>query len=628
MAERCPKCSHKLQSNDFLCPHCGHILGQPVTAAPVPAKEQTVVLKKKRKFPWAILLGVLLLTLLAVVIFLMGGSEPAPTTAPTEPSTTTQPAPLVPYEVQVKNAANRPMGGVQIHMYKGQELLFTFEADKQGKATFVLPQCDEYYVMLSNLPIPYNLTHEDMTFPFETGQQTLVLKLEKLDVSYTVRVVDEAGQPIEGVRMEFGKGDQITDAQGICTLTGQYVHTGVNCRILYAPTGYYVEPGLHYFQEGTALLEVVLQRMEDVQLQEDQQIYTLSLVDEYGNPVVGQRVGVTLQSSVDMLDYVVWTNADGVATFIAPKDRQVSVTILEQVDYYGKLYPYEPGSTHLQLQIEIRKTSFTYTLQFLDQAKAPIAGVVVCAGKIDSSEYAFYTTDENGCISFESTEADPEKVGYRIMDVPEGYWFDESVNMMYSFSAYSRSEVVDFLVFRPTVITLVDDQGQPVVGAELLLQSIFGTADDKRGFTDENGQCVFFLQGNMGWIAMVDELPEAYAHLFFGSIYMDGSSYDITIRPSAIYQTYHVYVRDDEGRPVANAEAALYLQIGLAYVIVTDAEGYAKFDTWTEDASQIESVKITELPDEYEGYDFYTVTYGEDNCIYITISPERIHTEG
>lgn len=628
MAERCPKCKQKLQPNDFLCPNCGHILGQPVIAAPVPAKEQTVVLKKKRKFHWAILFGVLLLTLLAVVIFLMGGSEPAPTTAPTEPSTTTQPAPLVPYEVQVKNAANRPMEAVQIHMYKGQELLFTFEADKQGKATFVLPQCDEYYVMLSNLPIPYNLTHEDMTFPFETGQQTLVLKLEKLDVSYTVRVVDEAGQPIEGVRMEFGNGDPITDAQGICTLIGQYVHTGMNCRILYAPTGYYVEPGLHYFQEGTALLEVVLQRIEDVQLQEDQQIYTLSLVDEYGDPVVGQRVGVTLQSSVNMLDYVVWTNADGVATFIAPKDRQVSVTILEQVDYYGKLYPYEPGSTHLQLQIEIRMTSFTYTLQFLDQAKAPIAGVVVCAGKIDSSEYAYYITDENGCISFESTEADPEKVGYMIMGVPEGYWFDESFNMMYSFSAYSRSEVVAFLVLRPTVITLVDDQGQPVVGAELLLQSIFGTADDKRGFTDENGQCVFFLPGNMGWIAMVDELPEAYAHLFFGSEYMDGRSYDITIRPYGNWQTYHVYVRDDEGRPVANAEAALYLQTGLAYGIVTDAEGYARFDTWTEDPAQIESVKITKLPDEYEGYDFYTVTYGEDNCIYITISPAPIHTEG
>ena len=201
MAERCPKCSHKLQSNDFICPSCGHILGQAV-AATATAKEQKNVHTKERKFPWGILLGVLLLALLAGGIILMGDSEPQPTTAPTEPTNTQTTAPLVSYKVQVKNAANRAMEAVQIHMYKGEELLFTFESDQFGKATFVLPQCEEYYVMLSNLPNPYNFIYEDTKFAFRQGQQELVAKLENRNVANTARIVDEAGNPIEGVLVE------------------------------------------------------------------------------------------------------------------------------------------------------------------------------------------------------------------------------------------------------------------------------------------------------------------------------------------------------------------------------------------------------------------------------------------
>ena len=521
----CPKCNHKLQSTDFLCPNCGHILGQAVAA---PVKEQTVAQRKERKLPWGILLSVLLLALLAVVIILVGGSEPAPTTAPTEPASTQTTAPLVSYKVQVKNAANRGMGGIQIHMYKGEELLFSFKADKYGKATFILPQCDEYYVMLSNLPAPYHITHKDAKFPFENGQQELVVKLEKLDVAYTARVVDEAGNPIEGVLIDFGLEKLLTDAQGICTHYRQYVQSGMNIRILSAPTGYYVEPGLVFFQDGSDQAEVVLKRIEDVPLGEDQQIYTVSVIDEYGKPVVGQRIGITHHDQFEMMDYSAYTNGDGLATIVASKNSSFGVGILDQPDYYGVLYTFETGSNHLQIQLELYKTEFTYTIQFVNQADAPVPGVTVKVYTADTSWQATYTSDENGVVTFVCGEAIPMNLLFYVTDTPEDYPTDPHTRIVYYFEN-GRSRVLTLL--HQAVITVVDDQGKPIVGAELHLQSFVDFVEDQKGVTDENGQCVFVLPANHAFRVSVESLPEGYAHLFFPTVHFDSSQFDIIIEP-------------------------------------------------------------------------------------------------
>ena len=527
MDNRCPKCSHKLQSNDFICPSCGHILGQAV-AATATAKEQKNVHKKERKFPWGILLGILLLALLAVGIILIGNSEPQPTTAPTEPTNTQTTAPLVSYKVQVKNAANRGMEEVQIHMYRGEELLFTFEADKYGKATFILPQCDEYYGMLSNLPAPYHITHKDAKFPFENGQQELVVKLEKLDVAYTARVIDEAGKPIEGVLIDFGLEKLLTDAQGICTHYRQYVQSGLNIRILYAPTGYYVEPGLLFFQDGTSQAEVVLKRIEGLQLGDDQQVYTVSVIDEYGKPVVGQRIGVTHHEAFEMMDYSAYTNGDGIATIVGGVNAPFAVGILDLPDYYGVLYSFDPGSNHLQIQLELYKTEFTYTIAFVNQAGAPVPGVTLKAYTVDSSWQATYTSDENGVISFVSEEAEPWNLFFFVTDTPEDYPMDPSTRIVYSFEN-GRSRVLTLL--HQTVITLVDDTGKPIAGAQLHLQSVVESVEDQKGVTDENGQCVFVLPDNSVFSISVESVPEAYGHLLFPKVYIDSSQFDISIEP-------------------------------------------------------------------------------------------------
>lgn len=523
MDNRCPKCKQKLQSNDFICLNCGHILGQAVASA---VNEQMQRQRKERKFPWGSLLGVLLLALLAMVFILASSSDPEPTIAPTDPATIQTTAPLVAYKVQVKNAANRGMGGVQIHIYRGEELLFSFEADKYGKSTFILPQCDEYYVMLSNLPAPYHLTHKDAKFPFENGQQELVVKLEKLDVAYTARVVDEAGNPIEGVLVDFGLEKLLTDAQGLCTYYREYLQSGMNIRILYAPTGYYVEPGLVFFQDGSDQAEVVLKRIEDVQLDADQQIYTVSVIDEYGKPVVGQRMGVTHHGQFEMMEYSAYTNGDGIATIVDGVNSSFSVGILDLPDYYGVLYTFETGSNHLQIQLELYKTEFTYTIQFVNQADAPVPGVTVKVFTADTSWQATYTSDENGVVTFVCGEAIPMNLLFYVTDTPEDYPTDPN-DRFASYFSNSRTTVITLL--HQTVITLVDETGKPIAGAELYLQNIGGYGEDLKGITDENGQCVFLLPENSAFTVSVLSVPEEYAHLYFPKVLIHSSQFEMTI---------------------------------------------------------------------------------------------------
>ena len=628
MERTCQKCNQPVSQEAFLCPHCGAILD---TTVPESVEKKP---KKARKIPYRHIVSVILALVLVVAVVILlstvlkhiGPKDPTAPPQTTIPPTTTQPAPLVPYEVQVKNAANRPMDGIQIHMYKGQELLFTFEADKQGKATFVLPQCDEYYVMLSNLPNPYNFIYEDTKFAFRQGQQELVVKLENRNVAYTARIVDEVGNPIEGVLVGFGDNKRLTDDQGLCTYSREYLHSGMYLRILSVPTGYYAEPGLHYFQEGSNQMEVVLKRIEDVQLDANQQFYTVSVIDEFGNPVVAQPIGITHHGFFEMMEYSAYTNGDGIATIVDEVNASFNVGILDLPDYYGALYSFEPGSNHLQIQLEIHKTEFTYTIQFINELEEPVPGVTIDL-VAQNIWLANYTSDENGFITFVSDQADPQALQFHITDTPEGYPMDTVRGELYTFDRGGRSRVITLIP--ELVITLVDDLGQPIAGAELLLESLFDFVNPASGITDENGQCAFVLSTNFGFTVTVKSLPEGYDHLFFLSTYLDPSDTNMTIMPYGVYKTYHVYLRDEEGRPVANAQARMTFDRGYVCSITTDENGYAEIQVWEMyGIVVIDSIKFEVLPEEYEGYTFHTVTYGEDNCIYITISPERIHTEG
>jgi hypothetical protein len=178
--------------------------------------------------------------------------------------------------------------------------------------------------------------------------------------------------------------------------------------------------------------------------------------------------------------------------------------------------------------VEIHKSEFTYTIQFVNQIGAPVPGVTVQVYKADVSWQAVYTSDDNGVITFVSEEAEPRNLLFHVTDAPEDYPTDPRNRITYYF-VNSRTRVVT--VLHQTVITLLDDQGKPIVGAQLHLQSDTDSVKDQEGVTDENGQCVFVLPENSAFSVSVVSVPDGYGHLFFPSVLIDNSQFDIIMEP-------------------------------------------------------------------------------------------------
>lgn len=622
MNKKCTRCKQVISADDFLCPHCGAIQGE-APAHPISAMNETKRPPLSRMLPW-ICAAFAVVVILFAGIMLWNGYQNAlpPTTTSTQPHPTQTTAPLVAYEVQIKNAANRVIQDVHIDVYLGSEIVYSCDAGQQGKATFILPQSDGYHLKLSNLPVPYSYTYADLQFFFPDGQQALKLVLEKKDVPYTVKVVNEAGEPIKDVLIDFGVEHLLTDQNGICTHYQEFQYSGRSVRVLSAPTGYYSTPVLVRFLNDSIEVEIILQKVEDVVLADGLQFYTLSIVDEFGDPVAGQCFGYTTRDDFHMLEFSFYTNAEGFAVFAAPAEKNISIGIVERPDYYGMLYPYEDGSTHQQIQLKLHETEFTYSIGFGTADEQPVPGVQIQLFYSNSDNRLQLTSDENGMIVFQSTEANPENILFDILSIPDGYVLTDPLDGPYSFPASSRTTAV-LLDTQPT-ITLVDELGQPIAGAQLRLRDPFDFFEEQTATTNENGQCVFELPADWTLLVEIISLPEGYDHLFFVSKPVDGTQREFIIEPDAVRKTYHVYLKDSEGNPVPNTFLRLYLHNGDLYTITTDNQGYGQFFVWKDASVDIQGISFDELPEKWAGYDDHSIEYGEENCIFITISSSQI----
>lgn len=93
MERKCQKCGYQLAENDFLCPKCGAIYGEPVYVTPKAAQPPAPSQQKQHKLPPAIFAGIALLIVLASLL-LWNPFQPAatmPSTSHTQPTTSALP---------------------------------------------------------------------------------------------------------------------------------------------------------------------------------------------------------------------------------------------------------------------------------------------------------------------------------------------------------------------------------------------------------------------------------------------------------------------------------------------------------------------------------------------------------
>lgn len=153
--------------------------------------------------------------------------------------------------------------------------------------------------------------------------------------------------------------------------------------------------------------------------------------------------------------------------------------------------------------------SVTYTVTVLDDQGNPVAGAQIFFTETDGLSVP-YPTDENGVASFPSEK----KVSASVLAVPEGYEYDK-LTVTQSFDKDGKLSITVKKAAAPTgdpyVITVVDDEGNPIAGVPVQMCNKVSGICIPGGTTDENGQFSYtYREGEFRAQITSGKIPEGY----------------------------------------------------------------------------------------------------------------------
>ena len=588
MERLCQKCNQPVPQEAFLCPHCGAILD---TSAPKPMEEKP---KKVCMIPYRYIFSVILaLMLVAAVVILIGSvlkhigpKDPTVPTQTTVPPTTTEPVPLVPYEVKVRTDNRKNLKGIWVEVCKDGEVLYACESGSYGSATFILPQQDGYTIRLSKLPMPFEALYSTREFPFEPGQQNLEILLESSRVNYTVRVVNREGEPLADTTMNFfgftRSVSSTSDQQGTCVFEDKYVDG--SCPVVYLlsyPTGYQSARVVYEFDRESLTLTIVLDRYGELELPEGHTVYQVLVKDEFGKPITGLDTVVTVDNDMgSTLNSIVgYTNSDGVFSFIGSKDEDYTVLFPKDPDYSQLPFPFEDGvyEQEITLQTENPTGLYTYTIKCHDQNMQDVPGVMVLYQQPDGS-YEYFTSDEKGLIEMALPEEDPAKVTVMVVSVPDGY--DSTIhNKTYTFNKYSRAMAIAVIYVKPVTVTInvVDQYGDPVLDATLAVRDYIDPSNEVYYVVDEKGVVQVELDPKSYYSAWIYDCPMGYtSDETFQYLFSSKTEYTFVLNRLPL-ETYTLKFLDEQGNPVPGVSIMVRAAIG-SQMYTSDDNGIVTFE--------------------------------------------------
>ena len=179
--------------------------------------------------------------------------------------------------------------------------------DENGVAALKLP-VDTYTGSLI-VPSGYKATTTEFTLTQENPFLSLKIDTYVVEmVDYTVRVIDEAGNPIAGVLITIGTNFGTTDADGVVTLS---LEKGKYSAVIGAPEGYYAEEISVDFPKDSNVLGITLKEGSGEVTGIE---YTVQAVDANGDNL--KNIVVTFNQNGKPVTMAV--AADGVATVVLP----------------------------------------------------------------------------------------------------------------------------------------------------------------------------------------------------------------------------------------------------------------------------------------------------------------------
>ncbi len=618
MDKKCVRCGKLISADDFLCPRCGAIFGD---TAPKRLEKKSVSANSNRPIPLllGVVMGIILLAAVALAVILFGREVPDnsdPSALSSNPPSTQTTVPLVAYHVQLMMDDRRTISDATIHVYSQDQEVYTCQTGSYGKATIILPESDDYYFQLSNLPVQLQIAYDGIRFSFENGQRDLVLVLEESQVPYSVTVVNEAGEPLAGTRITFNSMYEdaqtlVSDENGSCVFYAKYTEEGNYATVEYATTGYYAQSRMISFDVGSLNTQLVLRKYENMEILDSQCLYTLQILDEYDGPVSDLAVYACYEPQNGTEYRIIsfgLTNLEGFFTFVGDKNTQYYIMIPTHPDYSQTPFPYEGGSQHQQIHLEMHKTEFTYTVQLVNQFGEGVPQVMISVSAYpDNGEIVYFTAGDDGVITFQSTEADPSKLILHVVSTPIEYDFDSIKWNGYFFPQYGRSQTIELT--HQTLIRVVDENGNPISGA--VVQAIAGEAIPIISkFTDENGQAALHLSAGIPYQVRVSSLPKEYKHLTYSPVFVDQMVKEITIHPFEDITPYTINFYDQEtGKPIAGVQIAVsYYSTGReAQYYTSDENGVITFES--ADINSSVYLWIASLPDYYTTVDSESMKY-------------------
>ncbi len=226
------------------------------------------------------------------------------------------------YTITVVDGEGNPMPGVTISV-SGDGVNTTFVSDETGLIAMHLP----FSIYTVKVTVPEGYVCDTTQFLLTDGnphkEVVMTLYVPK-EVPYTVYVVDDQGNPVQGAAVVLGDSFVYTDAAGAASVilleSKDYVATVV------PPDGYYIENSNYPFGSNT-VITVTVYPVPDVTQELD---YTVQVVDGEGKPVTGLLVR--------------FENEDGSEPVTQTVDGSGKATVRLPEGYYNVTVVFNAGS--------------------------------------------------------------------------------------------------------------------------------------------------------------------------------------------------------------------------------------------------------------------------------------------
>lgn len=221
----------------------------------------------------------------------------------------------VDYKVTVEDTSGKPVSGVTVRL-NADGAIDTIKTDASGVAAITLRGGN--YIVTVTAPDGYKEDTTEYILTKIDNQITITLEKKVTEKkTYTVKVVDEAGNAIKDVSVTVGNSYGKTDSKG--TVTFSLAEDAYSVSV--SASGYTTDGKTYDFSKGTTSLTVTLKK-ETVQVKEIE--YKITVKDYQGKSISGVSVRFKNGDAVVASQN---TNASGVVTAKLPEGSYTAVVV-------------------------------------------------------------------------------------------------------------------------------------------------------------------------------------------------------------------------------------------------------------------------------------------------------------